>query len=270
MRYQKPFLIFAILALSATLILWQLALAKPRPKPGNPGLPGCLAEVEELQGQIVAKDAEISDLQAEIDELNELVEQLQSQPPAPVPQTGQTESHYLGDDGDLQKGVECPEPRFTDNEDGTVTDNCTGLIWLRDANCMRSNYPAFDEDNVLGDGHVNWYHALDFVAGINAEIYENCGAGHTDWRVPNVRELLSLIDYRFNNPSIPNTLGTDQWTEGNPFSVEAGWYRYWSSTTWSNNVDHAWWVSFSSGFSERAQKDNVGDSYRVWPVRGGN
>ena len=188
---------------------------------------------------------------------------------AGVPKTGQTESYYPGDDGDLEKGICWPNPRFTING-GTVTDNLTGLMWLRDANCMRSEYPEIDSDNVLGDGHVNWYHALDFVAGINGGTYSNCGAGYNDWRVPNVRELLSLIDYRFNNPAIPNAVGTDQWTEGNPFSVEAGWYRYWSSTTWSNNSDEAWWVSYSSGFSERAAKDNVGDSYRVWPVRGGN
>lgn len=54
---------------------------------------------------------------------------------APVPRTGQTTSYAPGDDGDLQKGVAWPVPRFTDNEDGTVTDNLTGLIWLTNADC---------------------------------------------------------------------------------------------------------------------------------------
>ena len=50
--------------------------------------------------------------------------------PAPVAKTGQTTSFASGDDGDLQEGVASPSPRFTNNGDGTVTDNLTGLIWL--------------------------------------------------------------------------------------------------------------------------------------------
>jgi hypothetical protein len=50
-----------------------------------------------------------------------------------VPKTGQTTFYALGDDGDLQMGIAWPEPRFTDNEDGTVTDNLNGLMWTKDA-----------------------------------------------------------------------------------------------------------------------------------------
>ena len=55
---------------------------------------------------------------------------------APVEKTGQTTSYAAGDDGDLEKGVTWPSPRFTDNTNGTVTDNLTGLIWLKNANCF--------------------------------------------------------------------------------------------------------------------------------------
>ena len=55
---------------------------------------------------------------------------------AGVPKTGQTTSSATGDDGDLEKGVTWPSPRFTNNSNGTVTDNLTGLIWLRNANCF--------------------------------------------------------------------------------------------------------------------------------------
>jgi hypothetical protein len=65
---------------------------------------------------------------------------------AGVPRTGQvncwdSQGHPVpcpgsGHDGDYQMGVEWPNPRFTDNGDGTVTDNLTGLIWLKDAACM--------------------------------------------------------------------------------------------------------------------------------------
>lgn len=53
--------------------------------------------------------------------------------PAPVAKTGQSVIHSTGDDGESQKGVAWPNYRFTDNSDGTVTDNLTGLIWLKDA-----------------------------------------------------------------------------------------------------------------------------------------
>ena len=53
---------------------------------------------------------------------------------APLSKTGQTTSYATGDDGDLQVGIELPEPRFYDNQDGTITDALTGLIWLKDAN----------------------------------------------------------------------------------------------------------------------------------------
>ena len=52
-----------------------------------------------------------------------------------MPKTGQTTCYATGDDGDLEKGVAWPNPRFTDNGNGTVTDNLTGLIWLKNANC---------------------------------------------------------------------------------------------------------------------------------------
>ena len=62
-----------------------------------------------------------------------------------VPKTGQTECwdedgnvidcEGTGQDGDLQKGRPWPNPRFTDNNDGTVTDTLTGLVWLKNASC---------------------------------------------------------------------------------------------------------------------------------------
>jgi len=54
---------------------------------------------------------------------------------APAPKTGVTTSYAAGDDGALKKGVAWPNPRFTDNSNGTVTDNLTGLVWLKNANC---------------------------------------------------------------------------------------------------------------------------------------
>ncbi len=65
-----------------------------------------------------------------------------------LPETGQTTCYDTagtaiacagtGQDGELLKGVAWPSPRFMDNGNGTVTDNLTGLIWLKDANCFIS------------------------------------------------------------------------------------------------------------------------------------
>lgn len=190
-----------------------------------------------------------------------------SSAPAPVEKTGQTTSYAAGDDGDLRKGVEWISPRFTDNGDGTVTDNMTGLIWLKDANCINSNYPGFDNDVTVGDGNVTWQHALDFVAGINAGTYSNCGGSHTDWRLPNLNELQSLRNMEYRDPCVSNTAGTAKWTEGNVFSGVQSYY-YWSSTTLADHTLLSAWAA-DCGHGNINGRQKIDDAY-VWPVRGGN
>ena len=78
-------------------------------------------------------------------------------------------------------GVPWPDPRFTDNGDGTVTDNLTGLIWLKYANCF---------------GETNWHDALDASNNLtNGQCGLSDGSNLGDWRLPNEGELGSLIDY---------------------------------------------------------------------------
>jgi hypothetical protein len=178
-----------------------------------------------------------------------------------LPKTGQTTPYATGDDGDLQKGFMCPEPpkpRFTDNEDGTVTDNCTGLVWLKDANRFSTR---------------NWNDALNFCNTLAADVTSlTDGSVAGDWRLPNIRELHSLVHFGFYRPALSNTIGTSQWTEGDPFSgVVASEFSdyYWSSTSYSdpNNTDYAWFVAFRDGDMYRQQKNN---GSRVWCVRDGN
>ena len=182
-----------------------------------------------------------------------------------IPNTGQTTFYATGDDGHLQIGVEWPNPRFTDNGDGTVTDNLTDLVWLKDANCISTNYPGFDNDEIAGNGEVTWQHALDFVAGINDGKYSDCGAGFTDWRLPNINELASLVHKGYYKPAVPNRGGTGQWSEGDSFSSVQGAY-YWSSTTGASYPLYAWSVYMDNGSMLQYYKS--WDSY-VWPVRGG-
>src|SRR5262249_34447871 len=111
--------------------------------------------------------------------------------PVDLPQTGQTTCYdasgnvipcgSTGQDGEIQAGVPWPNPRFTDHGNGTVTDNLTGLMWLKDANCY---------------GLKTWQDALDTVARFNtAPATHNCvgydesNPPYGDWRLPNINEL---------------------------------------------------------------------------------
>jgi len=188
--------------------------------------------------------------------------------PAPVEKTGQITSHATGDDGNLEMGMPWPIPRFTDNGDGTVTDNLTGLMWLEDANCIAAQYPSFDNDETFNDGKVTWQHALDFVAGINDGTYPDCGAGHTDWRLANIRELASLIHYDFTTgPVLPNTAGTGQWSEGDPFWGVAQNLYWTSSSIPVGGMEDAWVMHLTQPYWTFRSKNDY--SYYVWPVRHG-
>jgi hypothetical protein len=168
-----------------------------------------------------------------------------------LPKTGQTTSYGTGDDGDLEKGVAWPTPRFTNNNNGTITDNLTKLIWMKDAQAF---------------GLRTWAQALSDANGLQAGyggLTDGSKAG--DWRLPNLRELQSLISYAFNSPALPNTLGTGKWTEGNPFLHVIPDY-YWSSSTFRRYTPDAWVLNFDDGNAEGYDKSYT--SY-VWCVRGG-
>ncbi len=173
--------------------------------------------------------------------------------PASVAKTGQTMAYGGGDDGDLEKGVAWPNPRFADRGDGTVKDNLTGLIWLEDANCFGEIY--------------NWEEALSDCTGLASG---SCGLADGsiagDWRLPNRRELLSLLHDAYYNPALSNASGTGKWTPDDPFkNVQS--YDYWSSTTSVSNPPYAWAVSILSGATDFCNKE-IDPAY-VWPVRGG-
>lgn len=168
---------------------------------------------------------------------------------AAVPKTGQNYVLPLppapdGSDGALQKGVVWPSPRFTDNGNGTVNDNLTGLIWLKTAN---------------GFGLRNWATAFTDCATLNSgERGLTDGSVEGDWRLPNVKELQSLIDFGRNNPALPS---------GHPFTdVLYSSLSYWSSSTCAPNTDYAWFVSMGDGGVSGGGKSST---RYLWPVRGG-
>ena len=165
---------------------------------------------------------------------------------APVPKTGQTLTYAPGDDGALQKGVAWPTPRFTDNNNnGTVTDNLTGLIWMKNAKAF--------------GGKKNWAEALSAAATLANGIGGlTDGSQPGDWRLPNLRELQSLLDYGRFHPPLP---------ENYPFA-EVQMYFYWTSTTYAGDNTMAYDVAIGyDGHAEGFDKANP-DDY-VWCVRGG-
>lgn len=170
---------------------------------------------------------------------------------APVGKTGITTKVYDGDDGDLQAGVAWPVPRFTDNGDGTVTDNLTGLIWLKNANCVTAPDlgSGFSNVNLLSDGECG----LDdgSIAG--------------DWRLPNVRELYSLVSLAHQNPALSNTTGDGKWVAGEPFTNVSN-SEYWTSSFFDTHIRNYWVLNFNYGLVYLVT-DQI--SRGAWPVRGG-
>ncbi|MBI5376806.1 MAG: DUF1566 domain-containing protein [Candidatus Schekmanbacteria bacterium] len=155
-----------------------------------------------------------------------------------LPRTGQTISYATGDDGNIQAGVAWPNPRFTDNDDETVTDNLTGLMWTKDGN--------------LPNGYKTWQEALDYIASLNNSNY----LGFNDWRLPNVNELKSLLNADEPDSSIwLNTLGFN--------NVQAS--NYWSSSTYTSYTSYAWCVDMDLGVYVNGKTYD----YYVWPVRSG-
>ncbi|MBF0613745.1 MAG: tandem-95 repeat protein [Magnetococcales bacterium] len=163
--------------------------------------------------------------------------------PAPVARTGQTTSYASGDDGALQKGAPWPTPRFTDNDNGTITDHLTNLVWMKNANCW---------------DQLSWGSALNRIAALNAGSQGCSGyvsGTHTNWRLPNIKEMRSLIDRGRVTPGLP---------ANHPFSGVQSDY-YWSSTTTAGTSGgNAWVVYLGSGFISSASKS---PTCYVWPVR---
>jgi hypothetical protein len=176
--------------------------------------------------------------------------------PANQWKTGQTGTYAPTDDGAFQMGMMIPASfRFTDNGDGTITDDLTGLMWLKDTNCMETHYPG-----AWPFGYANWQEAQDIITGINDGTYANCSAGYTDWRLPNRKELHSLADFSQSGPALP---------VGHPFdNVESGppGFYYLTSTTRANSTGSFWGINIGNGKIVNGQK--LSTVNWVWPVRG--
>lgn len=159
---------------------------------------------------------------------------------AAVVKTGQTTSYGPGDDGDLQSGLAMATPRFTDNGDGTVTDNSTGLVWMQNAGSIGASQwaNAVQSCNTLAHGY---YGIMD-------------GSYAGDWRLPNIRELYSLIDFGHYYYALP---------DGHLFTNLMN--NYWSSTTYAGNPNNALYLNVTTGLMSSFSK--IGANVYVLCVR---
>ena len=161
-------------------------------------------------------------------------------------QTGQTTCHDAGgrvidcagsgQDAELRNGLPWPAPRFEVLE-SVVLDRLTGLLWTRDAN--------------MAEFPLTWQEGLDFSSKMNRDNV----LGYSDWRLPNRRELRSLMSHQTRKPALP---------DGHPFiNVFSGWY--WTSTTAAINTAYAWYIHMEGARMFYGHKEQF---FLLWPVRG--
>ncbi len=153
--------------------------------------------------------------------------------------TGQTFTEQTGDDGDLQAGAAFNFQTLSIGGDLVTIDYNTGLMWAADGNgagCWNGNLWA-------------WGNLLNVC---NNLVF----AGYSDWRMPNRRELNSLVNSGVAPPTInsayfPNTKSDE----------------YWTSTAYQAQTYRAWYINFSTGDINYQNKIS---SARVRAVRGSN
>ncbi len=140
---------------------------------------------------------------------------------------------------------------FIDNADGTVTDCKTGMIWMRNANCLSGNW-----NNALA--------VCSALASGSCDLNDGSSAG--DWRLPTIEELKTLPDRTYSIPTLSNAKGDGQWIEGDAFTGVQSWTGYWSATTMASDANRAWGVWLLNGSVFWSIKSNA---FNVWCVRSG-
>jgi hypothetical protein len=138
---------------------------------------------------------------------------------------------------------------YVNNGNGTITDRATGLTWTQNDN---------------GDG-VIWDEALSYCEALNL-------GGTGDWRLPNIKELQSIVDFS-RSPDATNSPAIDPLFTLTPIVDELGQndWGYWSSTTlinYANRVSSATYISFGEapGYMEEFEGRCVRAGCRSGPA----
>lgn len=159
-------------------------------------------------------------------------------------------------DGELRKGL---SRVYVDHGDGTITDTKTGLTWEKES----------DDGSIHdGDDRYGWAGAYGKIAALNAIAF----AGYTDWRLPNVIEVQSLMDYgivgdALSIPAISPVFNTGCTPGCSVLTCSCTKYVFfWTSTTTASDRRYAWAGWFSQGTLLYQFKTNP---LAVRAVRGG-
>ena len=140
-----------------------------------------------------------------------------------------------------------PSSQLVDNGDGTITDSKTGLMWKK---CLEGVTGDNCEKN--SPSTFTWQKALKYTETFN----DGDGfAGHTDWRLPSIGELCSIIEQQCYRPAI-NTIRF-------PNTPNA---HVWAKTLFAGHSGFAWYVNFGDG---RSYIDGLQINTAVRLVRGG-
>jgi len=162
-----------------------------------------------------------------------------------------------GEDSD----IESTQPNFTDNSNGTITDNITKLLWTK---CSASDNQNIDTTSDCSStiGLYNWSEAKNFCENLDY-------ANRTDWRLPTISELFSLVNFNSDGSKasidtdyFPNTEHVDCTTTQNEMIwiiICTGFdgIRYLSSTEFKNS-ETAWGIHFEDGHTNLTAKENNG------------
>lgn len=128
-----------------------------------------------------------------------------------------------------------PASQFIDHDDGTVTDNKTKLMWKK---CSEGQAIINCDGN---PANYTWGDALTHTQALNEE---GGYAGYTDWRLPNIKELTSIVEDQCAYPSInlavfPNTAQDAAFWSSSPLSEDLGSYGF-----------SGWFVTFNDGSAD--------------------
>ena len=116
---------------------------------------------------------------------------------------------------------------YTDSGIGTVTNSATGLVWQK---CSAGLGTTLGNCSTGSISSYTWSSAISYCEGLTL-------GGRSDWRLPNINELGSIIDFtKSSNPTIDSTAFPNTQS-----SV------YWSSSTYAQNTSLAWSVDFGYG-----------------------
>jgi hypothetical protein len=156
----------------------------------------------------------------------------------------------------ISGGLENDDFDFTDNTDGTVKDNRTGLIWLNATLAQtisnRKNWNAafsFASNAVLcNDG------TLQGTALVAGDCLANGGIKYDDWRLPNMQELMEIT-------KVDNKAGAPQILPGLSFNVSF----YWTGTMFDEN--NVWFVGDGFCFGTASYRSKTGEDFNIQLVR---